>query len=67
MLEQSDLIKKQVLASEWGLSPKTLDNWRSQGVGPPYLRLRGTVRYSRAACTRWLAEQQADSGGTAAS
>jgi hypothetical protein len=29
-----------------GLSPKTLANWRSQGVGPKYFLVNGSVYYS---------------------
>ena len=29
-----------------GLSPKTLANWRSQGVGPKYFLSNGSVYYS---------------------
>ena len=27
------------LADRWGISPQTLDNWRSQGKGPKYVKL----------------------------
>jgi len=59
MPEQPDLIKKEVLAAEWDLSPKTLDNWRSRGVGPPFVKLNSAVRYSRRACAQWLTEREA--------
>jgi hypothetical protein len=29
-----------------GLSPKTLANWRSQGVGPKYFVVNGSIYYS---------------------
>jgi hypothetical protein len=29
-----------------GLSPKTLANWRSQGVGPKYFLVNGSVYYA---------------------
>tara|TARA_B100001971_G_C17744887_1_gene312505 strand:+ start:211 stop:471 length:261 start_codon:yes stop_codon:yes gene_type:complete len=29
-----------------GLSPKTLANWRSQGVGPKYFIVNGSVYYA---------------------
>jgi len=54
-----DLIKQEVLAAEWDLSPKTLEKWRSSGIGPPFVRLNRTIRYSRTACARWLAEHEA--------
>lgn len=59
-LEQ-DLVRTDVIAGEWGLAPKTLDNWRSRRVGPPYLKINGVIRYSRRACAKWLAEQNGGS------
>jgi hypothetical protein len=36
------------LCKRWGkvVTPKTLANWRSLGVGPPYTKLQGRVVYS---------------------
>lgn len=61
---QSDLVRTEVIAEEWDLAPKTLDNWRSRRVGPPYVKINGVVRYSRRACAQWLAAR--NSGGDAA-
>lgn len=37
---------------------KTLANWRSQNMGPPYLKLEnGSVRYRPEAVERWLDQQ----------
>jgi hypothetical protein len=33
------------LAARWGLSPRTLEAWRSRGEGPAYLRLGGKIAY----------------------
>jgi hypothetical protein len=33
------------LSRRWKLSPRTLERWRWQGVGPSYLKLRGRVAY----------------------
>ena len=33
------------LASRWGMSPKTLQRWRSEGRGPRYLKLSKRVSY----------------------
>ena len=33
------------LAARWGMSPKTLERWRCESIGPVYLRLPGRVRY----------------------
>jgi len=33
------------LASRWGMSPKTLQRWRTEGSGPHYLKLGKRVSY----------------------
>jgi hypothetical protein len=33
------------LSSRWNLSPKTLQRWRSEGIGPPAWHLNRSVRY----------------------
>jgi len=54
-----DLIKPNVLATEWEVTEKTLANWRSRRVGPPFVKISGgTVRYSRKAVAEWLVAQQ---------
>lgn len=60
-----DLMKPDELAQEWQVSAKTLANWRSARLGPPYVKIAGAVRYSRQAVRKWLAEQQPDLGGAA--
>ena len=34
------------LAERWGFSPRTLENWRCRGEGPPFLKIGGKVIYS---------------------
>ena len=36
------------------LSPGTLANWRSQGKGPPFIRVAGQIRYRRNAVDDWM-------------
>jgi len=38
-------IRPRQLADRWLLHITTLDRWRSEGKGPPYLKLRGRVLY----------------------
>lgn len=39
---------ERVLSEWWGVSVKTLQNWRSMGEGPKYIKFRnGIVRYRR--------------------
>ena len=62
---ESDLMKPEELAAEWLVAPKTLANLRSRREGPPYVRVLGTIRYSRKAVADWLAAQQDDPLGAA--
>jgi integrase len=41
------------------LSPRTLEKWRSEGLGPLVLRMGRRVAYARRDLVRWLAEQEA--------
>lgn len=65
MDKQPDLMKPAELASEWQVAVKTLANMRSLGVGPPFAKINRSVRYSRKACARWLAEQSTQPQGAA--
>jgi len=38
VIKQTALLTQQ-LADRWGISPQTLENWRSQGKGPKYVKL----------------------------
>jgi hypothetical protein len=39
---------EKMLSEWWGVSVKTLQNWRSMGEGPKYIKFRnGIVRYRR--------------------
>jgi predicted site-specific integrase-resolvase len=39
------LCQKQ-LAQRWGISHRTIENWRYRGRGLPFLRLGGKIYYS---------------------
>ena len=41
------------LARRWGISHRTLQRWRSQQKGPPYLKLCGKIVYSGNDVIRW--------------
>lgn len=60
-----DWLKPEELAEEWQVSPKTLANWRSARIGPPYVKLEGAIRYSRRASEKWATEQRQLGGGAA--
>ncbi len=33
------------LANRWGVSEASLERWRSEGIGPVFLKLQGRVMY----------------------
>lgn len=41
------------LATRWGMSPKTLQRWRTTKQGPEYLKLGKKVQYSMAAIEQY--------------
>ncbi len=38
-------LTEQQLADRWGMSIRTLQDWRRRGIGIAYLKLRGAIRY----------------------
>jgi predicted DNA-binding transcriptional regulator AlpA len=54
------LLKSKELAELLGFQESTLRQWRSEGVGPPYLRLGHRVRYSPEVVSAWVAAHQVD-------
>ncbi|NQW89643.1 helix-turn-helix domain-containing protein [Curtobacterium sp. VKM Ac-2861] len=49
-----DLVSDVDVAALLGVSPKTLANWRSAGIGPSYFKVGGRVRYDQAVILAWL-------------
>ena len=41
------------LAQRWGVSPKTLQRWRTEGRGPQYLKLSKRVTYPLEVVTQY--------------
>ena len=39
------VLSETELANRWGVSPKTLQRWRTEGRGPKYLKLSKRVTY----------------------
>ena len=44
MKDRRNLLKPEELAHRWRISAVTLANWRSEGKGPPYIKM-GQVLY----------------------
>ena len=49
-----DNIPEQELADELGRTVRTLQRWRSERTGPPFIRLGRQILYRREAVREWL-------------
>lgn len=38
-------LNKYHLAKRWSLTPRTIDRWRAEGLGPHYLKIGGRILY----------------------
>ena len=47
------VLSETELAHRWGVSPKTLQRWRTEGRGPQYLKLSKRVTYPIDAVTEY--------------
>ena len=59
-MSEEALLNQQQLANLLGISARTLERWRSEHLGPPFIRLvgLGSVRYRRADIDHWLEVQR---------
>lgn len=55
------VLNENELAQRWGVSPKTLQRWRSEGRGPRYLKLSKRVGYPVDAIVEFECEALHDS------
>jgi predicted DNA-binding transcriptional regulator AlpA len=53
-----ELLTDAQIAEEKGLKRRTLQKWRGEGKGPPFVKLEGLVRYRRRDLDRWIAESR---------
>jgi len=65
-------LNQRQLAERWGVSEATLERWRSEGIGPIFLKLHGRVLYRvediesyEAECLRKSTSERASAGGAA--
>lgn len=61
-LDDDALIREGQLAERWDKAPRTLQRWRAEGYGPPYLTIGGSVRY-RVGDVRAFEARQRRGGG----
>jgi predicted DNA-binding transcriptional regulator AlpA len=51
----NELLSQRQVAARLGLSARTIEGWRTRGVGPPFLRLSArAVRYRTSDLEQWL-------------
>jgi hypothetical protein len=65
-------LNQRELAKRWDVSEATLERWRSDGIGPVFLKLQGQVRYRiedveayETDCLRRSTSKRACAGGVA--
>jgi predicted DNA-binding transcriptional regulator AlpA len=63
----TELLRPEALAQNLGKSPAVLANWRYRGLGPKYIKIGRSVRYSAAAVEEWLEAQTRQQTGEQAS
>lgn len=60
---QARKLKTEEVARELEVSPATLRQWRSRGMGPAFLRLGRAIRYDRADAQAFTAQQRVEPRG----
>ncbi len=56
-LDQDKLLTEIQAADLLRMSSRTLQAWRGQGVGPPFIRAGRAIRYRRSDVLSWATEQ----------
>jgi predicted site-specific integrase-resolvase len=44
-MTESNYLTQTQLAERWQVAESTLERWRSEGIGPIYMKMMGRVRY----------------------
>lgn len=56
--DAQDVLSAAAAAAALGLSIKTLEKWRGEGKGPPFLKMGRKVAYRRGVLVQWLKSQE---------
>jgi hypothetical protein len=56
-----DLLVTAEAATFLRVSPGTLSNWRTRGIGPPFSRIGSRIIYSRDVLVAWVKAQERSS------
>ena len=64
-MEDPGLVSTKVAAKIMGTEPRTMDNWRSLGRGPAYIKLNNrNVRYALADLLDYIQKHRVEPGGS---
>jgi excisionase family DNA binding protein len=53
----SDVLTPDELSKSYKISKRTLENWRRNGSGPPWIRIGRQIRYPRSGIKEWIETQ----------
>lgn len=59
----TETLTTERLANRWGISPQTLENWRSAKRGPDYIKMGGVIVYRIEDVRRYEADNLIKIGG----
>ena len=48
------LLSQRSVAERLGVTERTMERWRAEGCGPPYLKVGRGIRYDEADVAAWL-------------
>jgi predicted DNA-binding transcriptional regulator AlpA len=57
MSEEPDFYTVKELEEILSVSRTTLYDWRQEGIGPPWIKVSGTIRYPKSGFQEWLEEE----------
>ena len=57
ILEPTDLAQRLASKSGNGPTTRTIERWRNNGEGPPFIKIGHRVGYRQSAVEQWLDEQ----------
>ena len=56
-MNEKRFLKNDEAAEILRISANTLNKWRCRGLGPPYLKFNGTIRYDIDSLLKWANSQ----------
>jgi len=55
------LLTREELAEQLGVSARTIDRWRDQGLAPPELMIQRVIRFRQSDIEAWLDDKTGSS------